>query len=67
MTTSLIEVLVPADPATPPDPYRYGWRPVERWREDGTVSVERVPLTLADVLHPREGDQVPENDVHPDC
>jgi colicin import membrane protein len=64
MTTSLIEVLVPGDPATPPDPYRYGWRPVERRREDGTVSVERVPLTLADVLHPQEGDQMPENDAH---
>ena len=64
MTTSLIEVLVPGDPATPPNPYRYGWRPVERRREDGTVSVERVPLTLADVLHPRESDQVPEDAAH---
>jgi hypothetical protein len=35
-----------------PDPFRFGWRYV-----DG----RRVPLTPEDVLHPQEGDHIPEN------
>jgi len=67
MTT--IEVLVtPAfDNGTatdPSDPYRYGWRYVRRDREDGNFVMDQIPLTLEDVLHPEEGDQVTHNDAH---
>jgi Uma2 family endonuclease len=35
---------------------------------DGTQSVEQVPLTLEDVLHPEEGDTIVETDPHKsDC
>ena len=47
-----------------PDPYRYGWRYVRRDREDGTYVMDQVPLTLEDVLHPQEGDQVTHSDAH---
>ena len=57
-----IEVLVTG--VDPTDPFRYGWRYVQRERDDGTVDVEQVPLTLEDVLHPREGDQVPHGEAH---
>lgn len=46
------------------DPYRYGWRYVRRDNPDGTYVMEQVPLTLEDVLHPQEGDQVTHNDAH---
>lgn len=39
-----------------PDPFRFGWRYV--CKNGGSV---QVPLTLDDVLHPQEGDQIPEN------
>jgi hypothetical protein len=42
------------------DPYRYGWRYVKKIRRDGTVDLVQVPLTLEDVLHPQEGDVIPE-------
>ena len=69
MTTTTIEVLVaPAiHPAQSPplaDPFRYGWRYVRRDRPDGTYVIEQVPLTLEDVLHPQEGDQVTHSDAH---
>jgi Uma2 family endonuclease len=47
-----------------PDPYRYGWRYVRRTRDDGIAEMEMVPLTLEDVLHPQEGDVIPENTRH---
>ncbi len=46
------------------DPYRYGWRYVRQDREDGTYVMEQIPLTLEDVLHPEEGDQVTHNVAH---
>ncbi len=48
---------------TPPDadPFRYGWRYVTRKRPDGSKEHVEVPLTLEDVLHPQEGDVIPEN------
>src|SRR3954469_16795205 len=44
--------------------YPYGWRYVETVLPDGSVRCEQVPLTLEDVLHPQEGDQVTHSDVH---
>jgi Uma2 family endonuclease len=65
MSTTTIEVLVPPpgleDPA---DPFRYGWRVVRHDTGDGNITVEQVPLTLEDVLHPEEGDQVTHSDAH---
>ncbi len=37
-----------------PDPFRFGWR-----LRPGTR--ERIPLTPEDVLHPQEGDEIPES------
>jgi Uma2 family endonuclease len=44
--------------------FRYGWRYLRREREDGSYVMEQVPLTLEDVLHPQEGDQVTHSDAH---
>jgi len=46
------------------DPFRLGWR----WARPGSVngsadSEGRVPLTADDLLHPQEGDQIPENTI----
>src|SRR5688572_18666539 len=46
------------------DAYPYGWRYVERVLSNGSVRVEQIPLTLEDVLHPQEGDQVTHSDLH---
>ncbi len=56
----------PAPPPTPPDdnPFRYGWRFVRRLGPHGREDWEQVPLSLEDVLHPQEGDTIPENSVH---
>ncbi len=43
------------------DPFRYGWRYVRVTRPDGRIDLEQIPLTLEDVLHPQEGDVIPEN------
>ncbi len=53
---------VTAPPAA--DRFPYGWRYIERVAPDGTVSFEQVPLTLEDVAHPQEGDQVTHSDLH---
>ena len=45
----------------PPDPFRFGWRYVWQIRPDGSKVSVQVPLTLDDVLHPQEGDHIPEN------
>jgi Uma2 family endonuclease len=42
----------------------YGWRYVPRQREDGTTELQQVDLTLEDVLHPQEGDVIPERPLH---
>jgi colicin import membrane protein len=54
----------PADrtmPAPDLDPFRYGWRFVKKLRPDGRTNLVQVPLTLEDVLHPQEGDVIPES------
>jgi Uma2 family endonuclease len=43
-----------------PDPFRYGWRFVKKLLPDGSTDLIQVPLTLEDVLHPQEGDCIPE-------
>jgi hypothetical protein len=42
------------------DTFRYGWRFVKKTQPDGTVELEKVGLTLEDVLHPQEGDVIPD-------
>jgi hypothetical protein len=51
-------------PGSPEDPFRYGWRYVRRESADGSIRFEQIPLTLEDVLHPQEGDQVTHSDLH---
>jgi colicin import membrane protein len=46
---------------SPPDPFRFGWRYVPQVDGDGRKRWVQVPLTLDDVLHPQEGDRIPEN------
>jgi Uma2 family endonuclease len=47
----------------PDDPFRYGFRYVERTR-NGITDWEQVPLTLEDVLHPQMEDYVNQTDSH---
>ncbi len=54
--------LKPPEPADRPDPFRYGWRYVRIARPDGTQDLDRVPLTLEDVLHPEAGDIIVQSD-----
>src|SRR3954452_22716981 len=55
----------PTPPASSPEQeYPYGWRYVKRTRPGGTEGLEQVALTLEDVLHPREGDVIPESKPH---
>src|SRR5690242_6996907 len=46
------------------NPFRYGWRYIRKTQADGTEMLEQVPLTLEDVLHPREEDCIPEHPAH---
>ncbi len=46
------------------DPYRYGWREVWQTGPDGQKTLEYLPLTLEDVLHPQEGDIILQGDPH---
>jgi Uma2 family endonuclease len=68
MTTTVEVLVAPAagtrDVDDAANPYRYGWRYVRRDRADGTYVMEQAPLTLEDVLHPQEGDQVTHSDAH---
>jgi Uma2 family endonuclease len=57
-----VEVLMPGGGAV--DPFRYGWRYVRRVGDDGQETWEQTPLTLLDVLHPREGDHIVQNAAH---
>jgi Uma2 family endonuclease len=45
----------------PPDPFRFGWRDVQQIGPDGSKQWVQVPLTLDNVLHPQEGDHIPES------
>jgi Uma2 family endonuclease len=72
MTTPTVEiesppVVIPV--ATPPapetdDPFRYGWRWVPNDPIDGWHKLRQIPLTLEDVLHPEEGDEIMHSDAH---
>ena len=44
--------------------YPYGWREQVKIMADGRSVVERIPLTLADVLHPQEDDFLMTSDEH---
>jgi colicin import membrane protein len=44
-----------------PDPFRFGWRYVQQIGRNGAKQRVRVPLTLDDVLHPQEGDHIPDD------
>jgi colicin import membrane protein len=62
-------LLVPPLPPTPPPPPRsqppfYGWRYLRRRDADGREYLEKVPLTLEDVLYPQEGDEIPMRPRH---
>jgi colicin import membrane protein len=46
--------------------FAYGYRYVRRRGPDGRLKLKRVPLTLRDVLHPREGDCHLPGDPHTD-
>jgi Uma2 family endonuclease len=45
-------------------PFRYGWRYVCVQHEDGSESLEQIPLTLEDALHPEEGDHIVHTQPH---
>jgi colicin import membrane protein len=62
----LTRTITKTPPPPPPEEDKpfYGWRYINRVRPDGKVEVERVLLTLEDVLHPQEDDVIPENSVH---
>jgi len=48
--------------------FRYGWRDVRLTRPDGSIEYDQIPLTLEDVLHPEEGDQLVSSHAHAlDC
>jgi colicin import membrane protein len=51
-------------PANDQDPWRYGWRYVQRPDAPDGTGLERVPLTLDDVLHPEVGDFIVHSDRH---
>ena len=57
MPWSTISAAAPDTPSAE-DPFRYGWRYVPCPTPDAPHHLEQVPLTLEDVLHPEEGDQV---------
>jgi colicin import membrane protein len=59
-----MSTVLPPESGVQPDPFRYGWRYVRRQQPDGTEDFDMVPLTLEDVLHPEEGDQILENSRH---
>jgi Uma2 family endonuclease len=59
---------------TPPQPpsrieeYPHGYRLVPRTLPDGSVEWDRVALTVEDVLHPQEYDEIPVRGIHElDC
>lgn len=44
-----------------PNPFRFGWRYVQQIGPDGIKRRVQVPLTPADLLHPKKGDHFVEN------
>lgn len=47
--------------AEKPDPFRFGWRYVQRIGPNGSKESVQTPLTPEDVLHPKQGDHILEN------
>ena len=62
MATIIEEVRQAGD--LPADPFRYGWRYRQSFDADGLLVVEQIPLTVEDLLHPQEGDQVTHRAEH---
>lgn len=56
MATIIEEIRQPGD--SPADPFRYGWCYRQSFDADGAPIIEQIPLTVEDLLHPQEGDQV---------
>ena len=48
------------------DRFFYGWRDVIVRNPDGTASLEQLPLTREDALHPEPGDYIVHTDPHAD-
>ncbi len=53
-----------AQPSKIEERYPYGWREQVKPTANGRSVVERMPLTLADVLHPQEDDFLMTSDEH---
>ena len=53
---SLLSPLDLNEPVDPNDPFPYGWRYVKKTARNGSETMVQVPLTLEDILHPREED-----------
>jgi colicin import membrane protein len=64
MSSDSISTPPPSVSPPPDNPFYYGWRYINRHLPDGRVTVEQVPLTLEDVLHPQEDDVIPERPRH---
>lgn len=47
--------------SAPPDPFRFGWRDAQQIGPNGSKRWVQVQLTLDDVLHPQEGDHIPDD------
>lgn len=62
-TTNHVPAKVP--PAAMPEeqPF-YGWRYTKHILPDGKEVLDRRPLTLEEVLHPQESDEIPERPIH---
>ena len=56
----------PPSSADDADRFRYGWRNVFVRNPDGTKSLEQLPLTREDALHPEPGDFIVHSDPHTD-
>ena len=55
-------------PGSPEDPFRLGWRYVQRTLADGEVEYDQIPLTLEDLLFPEEYDHAMNHPAHAeDC
>src|SRR5437763_5075679 len=65
MTRIVTSPRTPA-PAGDPDPFRLGWRWIRHKQPDGTETIEEVPLTLEDLLHPQWGDFIVQGTAHDD-
>jgi Uma2 family endonuclease len=46
--------------ASPPDPFRFGWRYIQQIGPNGSKQSVQAPLTPEDLLHPQEGDKIVE-------